>query len=303
MKLILFILTSILLGTGYSGNVSEFNKTKKQAEFAFNDEKYDQAIEKYHYLIDSLKFNDDNARLNLAHSYYKTGNIEEAKARYSSLIQSGDKEVRSIANQQMGVFESRGQNLKKSLDYFKSALIANPKNEEARYNYELIKKKLEEQEKQNQDQEQENKQDQEQKDKDKKEDQDKQNQSQDQKEQEQKDQKDKDQKDQQQNEKEKEEQKEKQQEKEKKEQEKQQDKEEKQDEQSEEKDQSEQEDEIKPKEEEVKPMPNQPNFEDKEISKEMAEMILQAMRNQELQYLQQLKRKPEKPKDKDKPDW
>ncbi len=61
--------------------------------------------------------------------------------------------------------------------------------------------------------------------------------------------------------------------------------------------------EKKPEEMKNQPKPGEPNFEEKEISKEMAEMILQAMRNKELQYLQQLKRKPQKPVDKDKPDW
>jgi hypothetical protein len=39
------------------------------------------------------------------------------------------------------------------------------------------------------------------------------------------------------------------------------------------------------------------------ISEEKAKMILEAMKNQEAQYLQQNKRKATKPKDKGKPDW
>ena len=39
------------------------------------------------------------------------------------------------------------------------------------------------------------------------------------------------------------------------------------------------------------------------ISKEKAEMILEALRNNEVQYLQQLKRKTSKKVDKSKPDW
>ena len=40
-----------------------------------------------------------------------------------------------------------------------------------------------------------------------------------------------------------------------------------------------------------------------EMSEEKAQMILEAMKNQEIQYLQQNKRKATKPKDKGKPDW
>lgn len=39
------------------------------------------------------------------------------------------------------------------------------------------------------------------------------------------------------------------------------------------------------------------------MSEEKAKMILEAMKNQEIQYLQQNKRKATKPKDKGKPDW
>ena len=39
------------------------------------------------------------------------------------------------------------------------------------------------------------------------------------------------------------------------------------------------------------------------ISKEKAEMILEALKNNEIQYLQQLKRKTSKKVDKSKPDW
>ena len=39
------------------------------------------------------------------------------------------------------------------------------------------------------------------------------------------------------------------------------------------------------------------------MSEEKARMILEAMKNQEKQYLQQNQRKATKPKDKGKPDW
>jgi Ca-activated chloride channel homolog len=40
-----------------------------------------------------------------------------------------------------------------------------------------------------------------------------------------------------------------------------------------------------------------------EMSEEKAQMILEAMKNQEIQYLQQNKRKATKPEDRSKPDW
>ena len=68
------------------------------------------------------------------------------------------------------------------------------------------------------------------------------------------------------------------------------------------KEQQEKEDETKKEEEEKRP----PAFDQQKIpkiSEEKAKMILEAMRNQEKQYLQQLKRKQKQPKDRGKPDW
>jgi len=39
------------------------------------------------------------------------------------------------------------------------------------------------------------------------------------------------------------------------------------------------------------------------ISEEMAKMILEALRNNEVQYIQQQKRRPTKKADSNKPDW
>lgn len=274
MKIFLTIL--LLTGGGeFKGDVSEFNQIKREAEFAYNNEDYSRAVEKYRYLIDSLNYQDDNATLNLAHAHYKMDEIDQAKAIYNQLSTSTDREVRSIANQQLGVFESRGQNLENALNYFKKSLLANPENEDARYNYELVKKKLDEQNQKNQ----ENQQDKEDKNEDQK--------DQDQKEEEKQNQKEqKDEKEQQ-----------------KQDQQEQKQDQDKQDQQQEQQKEQQKEGEQEEKEQKQQPQPSQPDFDEKEISKEMAEMILQAMRNKELQYLQQMKRKPTKPADKDKPDW
>ena len=59
------------------------------------------------------------------------------------------------------------------------------------------------------------------------------------------------------------------------------------------------------KEDQKKDQPrlDQKKLEQMKISEEKAKMILDAMKHQEVQYLQQNKRKATKPKDKGKPDW
>jgi Ca-activated chloride channel family protein len=69
----------------------------------------------------------------------------------------------------------------------------------------------------------------------------------------------------------------------------------------------EQEADSKESEEGQKKEDQSPSFSEKleqmKISEETAKMILEAMKNQEMQYLQQQKRKTTKPRDKSKPDW
>ena len=48
---------------------------------------------------------------------------------------------------------------------------------------------------------------------------------------------------------------------------------------------------------------NPDKMKDIKVTEEKAKMILEAMKNQEIQYLQQNRRKASKPKDKSKPDW
>lgn len=66
-----------------------------------------------------------------------------------------------------------------------------------------------------------------------------------------------------------------------------------------------QEKESKEKEQEKKEQPNldEKKLEEMKISEEKARMLLEAMKNQEKQYLQQNKRKATKSKDHSKPDW
>ncbi len=59
---------------------------------------------------------------------------------------------------------------------------------------------------------------------------------------------------------------------------------------------------AKEKKEDIPPSVSE-KLKEMQMSEEKAKMILEAMKNQEIQYLQQNKRKATKPKDKGKPDW
>lgn len=264
------------------GDIGKINSAKAEAKKAYIAGDYATAIKKYTYLADSLGVREDEVMMNLANSYFLTNDTINAVSSFQPLTMSTNPQLKSMANQQLGVLSNRQGRFEDALNYFKQALKANPANDDARFNYEMVKKKLLEQQKQ-QDQKGQNEKNQEKKEQQEKEQQQKeeqQKQDQQKQDQEKKDQENKEKQEQEKKEKE-------EQEKEKK------DKEQK-EEESEEK-----------KEKEKKDIP--PSVKEKlkemDMSEEKAKMILEAMKNQEIQYLQQNKRKPTKQRDKTKPDW
>jgi hypothetical protein len=277
MKLVVAILITLMLTD--PGKISQINSLKSQAKKAFQSGDYKTAIEKYRYLTDSLAVTEDEVRLNLANALFQQHDTTEALNLYQQLNSSADIKIRSRASQQMGVMNNRQGRFEEALSNFKQAIKSDPANQDARFNYEMLKKKLEEKKKQEEQQKQNQQQDknkdqknEQQKDQQKKNEQQKQ-QEQDNKDKEQKgDKKDEDKKN------------------------------EKQDQQK--KEEQQQQDQQKNSEEKKKTPPSvSEKLEQMKISEQKAKMLLEAMKNQEIQYLQQNKRKATKPKDKGKPDW
>jgi len=296
MKLLIPFLFASLLSID-PAKISKVNKLKSEAKKAYLAGDMKTAIEKYKFLVDSMHVDEEEVAMNLANAYFNVNDTTSALSRYQPLSISGDSKIKSWANQQMGVVANRQGKFEEALNYFKQAMKAEPNNEQARYNYEMVKKKLEEKKKQDQkNKDNQDKKDDQKKDQKDQKDQDKKDQNKDNKDQkdqkDKKDQQNKDKKDEQ-----KKDQKDKQDQKDKEQKEKEQKEKEQQQKEQEKKDQQKKDDKNKPDpqlSEKLKEM---------KISEEKAKMILEAMKNQEVQYLQQNKRKATKPKDKGKPDW
>ena len=202
-----------------------------------------------------------------------------ADKNYKTVAGAAEPVLASSAHNQLGIIaykmseqspDEKESFMNSALSNFKNALLKNPSNEQARYNYELLKKLLRQQQEQQQqdqkkDQQQEQKQDQQNKDQ-------------------------KDQKDQQQ----------------KQDQEQKNDQNKEQQEQEQQKNDKQQQEQQEQKEGEQKDDPMQKLMEklkEMNIPLEKAQMILEAMKNNEIQYVQQNKRKATQKKDSDKPDW
>jgi hypothetical protein len=276
--------------------IYEQNSEKDTAEKAFEEERFRDAADAYFYLVKELKEGKDAVELNLGHSYFKIPDTLAA-ARYNALLRSENPIVRSIAHQQMGYLKvqkaSQSQqsdlktikkNTEEVLEHFKNSLRADPANHGSRYNYELIKR-IKAQQEENQEDKQDQDKEQEEKDKQEQEEQEKEKQEQE-KSDEQKEQEEKDKQEQEKSEEEKK------------------SEQEKSDEQKEQEEKDKQEQE---KSEDEKKAEQQKALQDRlkqmNITPEKAEMLLEAMKNSEVQYLQQNRKKQTKKRDPSKPDW
>jgi cobalamin biosynthesis protein CobT len=271
-----YIVLSLLMAISSDPrDIAKVNSLKKEAEKAYLSGNYEAAATNYR-ALDSLKVEDHALKLNLAHSLFHLKDTASARGAYQSATTVADKRLKSIAYQQLGVLDRQANKLEDALKNLKSSLKADPSNEGARYDYELVKKLLKEQQKQEQNQDQNQDQEQDQK-KENQENQDQQNDN-------------------------------KEQDGEKSDEQKEQEKQEKESEQKDgEKEEGENEEgEEKEAEEDQKPTPEEQlkqKLEEMNMSEEKAQMILEALRNNEIQYLQQQKRKATKRPPSGKPDW
>ncbi|SNT27195.1 Tetratricopeptide repeat-containing protein [Ekhidna lutea] len=270
MKFLLIILALVITDPK---EIAKVNTLKKQAEEAYLNGDYEDAIDKYTMLHDSLDIEDAAVQLNLAHSYYHLGDTSGAKNNYNKVFTSSNNKLKSIALQQLGVMNKDAGRLEEALQQLKSAIKADPTNQKARYNYEVVKKLLQEQE-----QQQQNQQNQDQENKDGEEQQEQQNKDEQEK-------KDGDQENQENQNGE--------QDQEKSDEQKEQEEQQKQDQQEgEEQEQEKSQDQI-----------TKEKLEEMGISEEKARQLLEAMRQSEIKYLQHQRRKPTKRPPSGKPDW
>ncbi|ERM81610.1 hypothetical protein P872_19845 [Rhodonellum psychrophilum GCM71 = DSM 17998] len=139
------------------------NAAIKAASKDYANAKYEASVASHLLLGTEFGINSPNSSYNLALSYHYNEQLEEAQAAYLGLIGSANPMIASFASNQNGILLGKQEKYKEALEAFKFALIKDPLNEPARYNYELLSRWLEENEDQNQ--EDQDKEDEEQKDK------------------------------------------------------------------------------------------------------------------------------------------
>ncbi|MFU8811945.1 MAG: tetratricopeptide repeat protein [Balneolaceae bacterium] len=148
MKPLLFALFTLLI------TAASLNDARK-ANQAYHDGDYETAAELYRTAIQQSP-DDERLHFNLATTLAKMDQHEEAMEVFNEFKRLAEQpEKRSMADYNVGAMLSDMELYEQAADFFRQALIENPDDLDARFNYELAKRKQQEQEDdQDQDQDQ-----------------------------------------------------------------------------------------------------------------------------------------------------
>ncbi|PKV62959.1 tetratricopeptide repeat protein [Pontibacter ramchanderi] len=144
MKALAAIILFIGFLSGGLRSISLLNEHANLAAAAYKRGDFIEAVASYEYLIDDLNVQDDQVRLNLGHAYFRLGEMQKAQQQYTLLADHATRHIKAVSLLQLGAISAQSKKYKQALSYFRQTLIVEPGNQAARYNYELIKKLLEE---------------------------------------------------------------------------------------------------------------------------------------------------------------
>lgn len=82
-------------------------------------------------------------KFNIAQCLFSLDSLNAASAAYLAIAQKLPKNYRSVCFNHLGIIEIKLNNQRLALEYFKSAIISDRQNDKAKFNYELLKKRIE----------------------------------------------------------------------------------------------------------------------------------------------------------------
>lgn len=118
--------------------VSRLNSAIEKAETSYAEAKYSESAEDHLVLVNDFQLKSSSLDFDLALSHHYAEKLEEAAAYYDQATQSLDRVLASFAYNQGGVLLGNKKEYQAALSKFQSALIKDPGNEQARYNFELL---------------------------------------------------------------------------------------------------------------------------------------------------------------------
>lgn len=148
-----YILSVFLIIPASWTQVSRKNEAIEKAERSYAEANYEESIAAHQALVSEFEMKSSALDFNLGLSHHYAQKPEEAAGFYDMASQSADTKLASFAFNQGGILLGDKKEYEAALSKFKSALIKDPLNEEARYNYEMLARWLQrDQERKDQDQ-------------------------------------------------------------------------------------------------------------------------------------------------------
>lgn len=141
LRILLFVL--LLIPSSWT-EIGRKNTAIKAAARSYAEADYAASVNNHLLLSSDFGVNSPASIFNLALSYHYNEQVEEAQRTYQSLLSASDAFVASFASNQNGIILAQQNKYEEALASFKFSLIKDPTNEQARYNYELLSRWLEE---------------------------------------------------------------------------------------------------------------------------------------------------------------
>lgn len=159
VKLLFLLLAASLFDAVNPVRIDKRNKLINMSREAYLKKNYVFTVKYLEEIIREFGEEDPKIYLDLAHAYFRLNDLRAATFYYNKAARSEDKKTASKALLQLGVLARNKSDYTNALRLFKEALRTDFSNETARYNYELMKKVLDnrqEKKKVNQDEESDN---------------------------------------------------------------------------------------------------------------------------------------------------
>ncbi|MDD5066065.1 MAG: tetratricopeptide repeat protein [bacterium] len=137
--LISLFLFFLFCSPGWAGFASKINKGNK----LYKKQDYDQALQKY---IEAEVNNPGSpfTRYNIGNTYYQQSDYEKAVAELNKALSSKDNKFREKAYYNLGNAYYRMNDYAGAIEHYKKALEIDPADEDAKYNIEIIRKRMQE---------------------------------------------------------------------------------------------------------------------------------------------------------------
>ncbi|MCB2376625.1 hypothetical protein LGH70_03470 [Hymenobacter sp. BT635] len=139
MRILLLLLLVLADWTSLT-RIRDRNQAVEQAQQAFGRGEFARSAQFYQRAVDELGgAKDESLLLNMGHAYARAGRAQQARAAYGRLVGSRQAPMRSIARQQLAVLAAQKGEYAQAVGLLRQALLADPTNAQARYNYEVLR--------------------------------------------------------------------------------------------------------------------------------------------------------------------